>query len=116
MMEGPIEKEEKKVEDFDSFKKRIETAFKEKQPSEELKLEIKEWRSKKAAELDKSRNNANEHEVAFLLESAQLFEAIEQFDDSWDCLDGAWQLASLRGDTELRDTVEHWMDVIHGKK
>lgn len=115
-MEGPVDKTENKTEDFDSFKNRIEISFKEKGQSEELKSEIKEWRSKRATELDKSRSNINEHEVEFLLESAQLFGAIEQFDDSWDCLDGAWQQTDQRGDVELKATVEHWMDIIHERK
>jgi hypothetical protein len=116
-MEGLVNNTEgNNVEDFDNLKNRIEKSFKEGGSPEELKSEIKKWRFKKAEELDKSRSNSNEQEVSFLLESAQLFGTIEQFDDSWDCLDGAWQIADQRGDTKLKATVEYWMDTIHSKK
>jgi len=111
-MEGPMNN----AESFGNFKNRIEAEFKGKRPLEELLSQIKEWRSKKAVELDKSRNNITENEVPFLLESAQLFGAVEQFDDSWDCLEGAWKYADQKEDIELKATVEYWMDVIHGKK
>jgi hypothetical protein len=110
-MQYPMEK----LENFDSFKDRIEKSFKEEGLSERLKLEIEERNKKRYFET--SINGASvEQRISYQIELAQIYGITEQYDQSWDVLSDVWTFADNSNDEKLKKEVENWMDVIHGKK
>ncbi len=102
-------------ESFEGFKNRVAEIFKKEGLSDSLKSEIESWLASAYERYDREGSSAEER-ILIMLQMAQIYGATEQYDNSWDTLESAWDYASGEQNAELVEKVEDMMDSIHIRK